>query len=343
VPTGLAAEAGQDFRHMGAVRRFSVKKNRAFTLIELLVVVAIIALLISILLPSLSRAREITKRAVCASNLRSIGQGTKVYSNDNYDWYPTTPFYEAVPNSAMPTQTKTKFITFMSRALTVPLSSGNFTEQHPSRSMFMLVSDSVCTAKQYICPSSSDSDDDMRNRGSAGNFVAAQPGVNRFDFRGYPYLSYGQQLPYGQKGRPSENLDARMVIMADKGPYFQSGVSSDGGFLVADKVSSVVNTPFQPITGPGGATSASQILALDNEKWRTYNSQNHGGEGQNVLYQDGHAVFERRPIIGVNFENIYTVQGIASDTDFTFEGTLLGRTPADEKGPMTNTDSVIVP
>lgn len=51
----------------------------AFTLIELLVVVAIIALLISILLPSLNRAREQTKALVCLSNLRSLGQALIAY------------------------------------------------------------------------------------------------------------------------------------------------------------------------------------------------------------------------------------------------------------------------
>jgi prepilin-type N-terminal cleavage/methylation domain-containing protein/prepilin-type processing-associated H-X9-DG protein len=57
--------------------------RKAFTLIELLVVVAIIALLISILLPSLNRAREQTKNVVCASNLRSMGQGVAIYTNEN--------------------------------------------------------------------------------------------------------------------------------------------------------------------------------------------------------------------------------------------------------------------
>ncbi|MBN1345254.1 MAG: type II secretion system protein [Phycisphaerae bacterium] len=56
---------------------------RAFTLIELLVVVAIIAMLISILLPSLSKARENGRRAVCLSNLHHLGLAFASYFNDN--------------------------------------------------------------------------------------------------------------------------------------------------------------------------------------------------------------------------------------------------------------------
>jgi prepilin-type N-terminal cleavage/methylation domain-containing protein len=54
-----------------------------FTLVELLVVIGIIALLISILLPSLSKAREQGKRITCLSNLRSFGQLLQMYANEH--------------------------------------------------------------------------------------------------------------------------------------------------------------------------------------------------------------------------------------------------------------------
>ena len=67
---------------------FARRAVRGFTLIELLVVVAIIALLISILLPSLSRAKQQARQLVCLTNLKSIGDATRFYGNDHKDWQP---------------------------------------------------------------------------------------------------------------------------------------------------------------------------------------------------------------------------------------------------------------
>jgi prepilin-type N-terminal cleavage/methylation domain-containing protein/prepilin-type processing-associated H-X9-DG protein len=58
-------------------------RRRGFTLIEVLVVVAIIALLVAVLLPSLSRAREVSRRSVCLYNLKNLGQCWMMYHMEN--------------------------------------------------------------------------------------------------------------------------------------------------------------------------------------------------------------------------------------------------------------------
>ncbi len=78
------------------------KRKIAFTLIELLVVVAIIAVLVAILLPALSNARQIAKRVVCGHNLKQCGVMLYAYAVDNNShvppalnnsWYMPSIFY----------------------------------------------------------------------------------------------------------------------------------------------------------------------------------------------------------------------------------------------------------
>ena len=67
-----------------------MNKQEGFTLIELLVVFAIIALLMAILIPVLSRAREQGKRAVYLSNLKQLGLGGILYTYDCDDELPSS-------------------------------------------------------------------------------------------------------------------------------------------------------------------------------------------------------------------------------------------------------------
>lgn len=83
-----------------------MNNHRGFTLIELLVVVAIIAILMAIMLPALSSAREQAKSVACASNLRGLGQVEYIYASENggiissyfYGTYNGTPKVEITWN-----------------------------------------------------------------------------------------------------------------------------------------------------------------------------------------------------------------------------------------------------
>ncbi len=80
-----------------------------------------------------------------------------------------------------------------------------------------------------------------------------------------------------------------MVFAADKGPYVDASVASPSHGL-----KTIISPPGSYNIPPGSP-------------WRTFNSRNHQGEGQNVLFADGHASFYRVPTVGVDGDNIYTI------------------------------------
>jgi len=288
-----------------------MKKRKAFTLIELLVVVAIIALLISILLPSLSRARELSKRLVCAANLKGLGTSFKIYANDNEESWPIAAHdessdvviqYASFADWASPSLYESLALDFSTQTPQVGRGiesiaeiGGNpgTTQLSTTRSLWMLVRSGDVTPKQFICPSSGDS-------------IEQEANIDiYYDFRDLDNVSYGYQVPYGPfDTRASESSDPRLAVAADKGPY------------------SSATPPGPPANDADQWQGQQQNGGLSPQEWRRWNSGNHGGrgsgEGQNVLFADGHATFEKTPLASVDNDNIYThmLEPTGSGDDF---------------------------
>lgn len=78
---------------MRVLKKSARKKALGFTLIELLVVVAIIAVLVALLLPSLGEARKMAKNTICTSNLRQMGTAFAMYADaENHGRFLSLPY-----------------------------------------------------------------------------------------------------------------------------------------------------------------------------------------------------------------------------------------------------------
>lgn len=66
----------------------SYKRRKGFTLVELLVVISIIALLLSVLMPALKKAREQGQKVICVTNCKQFGLGVTRYAMDNSNYFP---------------------------------------------------------------------------------------------------------------------------------------------------------------------------------------------------------------------------------------------------------------
>ncbi len=143
-------------------RRTSRRKAGGFTLIELLVVVAIIALLISILLPSLSRAREMAKRTNCAANLKAVAQACTIYSESNNQTFPTA-FQPQISPTVLPFTNNTSVGTrrgcpdgwanTTNPQTTQPPNSDSFSTTRSYYKLLMGGRKAFLQPKQMVCPS----------------------------------------------------------------------------------------------------------------------------------------------------------------------------------------------
>jgi prepilin-type N-terminal cleavage/methylation domain-containing protein/prepilin-type processing-associated H-X9-DG protein len=257
--------------------------RKGFTLVELLVVIGIIALLISILLPSLNRARETANRVKCGSNLRQIGQAILLYSNENKGSYPRTK-YNAGSNSNSYHGDTNAGTAVVDQFKTTPWSGY---ENDPIMAMFLLIRTQDITAEVFVCPSSNDEKDTYGTAAGAN----AQ---NHASFSDKKNFSYSIANPYptttavNSGYRWNSTLGAEFAVAADINP----GKANSYDVTIADEFSS----------------------AKDMQK---ANSPNHQGAGENVLYGDGHVEFQQNPFVGTKRDCIYTQNGTTDGSKTT--------------------------
>lgn len=145
----------------------TLTRPRAFTIIDLLVSISVIAVLIGILLPSLSAVNETARRVVCQSNVRQLGLGVVMYANDYGGYLPPSRYLPNGPYGGRVAPRPDKMLT-----LRVP-----FVEEIPVMSAWdglgvLVHTEYVDVAKVYYCPShrgenpySKFADNWLRNRG----------------------------------------------------------------------------------------------------------------------------------------------------------------------------------
>jgi prepilin-type N-terminal cleavage/methylation domain-containing protein/prepilin-type processing-associated H-X9-DG protein len=288
------------------------RKTKGFTLVELLVVIGIIALLISILLPSLNKARETANRAKCASNLHQIGLAILLYQNENNQLSPRT----IMDTTASPAPT---WGALNNGPGTADPFNGLEGANNVTASFFLLARIEQLTPAVFICPSSNaEAWDFGGGSNSAQNWVDwnGTTGITK-------NLSYSYENPFGSNSAVSngwqlKNPDATYAVASDLNP----GTSI-----------------------PNGSRNVTSVLTTDpSSLMRQGNSANHQQDGQNVLYGDGHAEWMNNPFCGTQHDNIFTGRnGGTSNSSWPFvSGGSCARTSTGAS-PFDNLDSVLLP
>ena len=126
-------------------------KRKGFTLVELLVVIAIIALLMGILMPALSKVRQIAFRLICGTNLSGIGKAMMLYANDHDDEFPraggrTTKWADKINDW----QTPNRYQAFGIAA------DGTGGAATITSSLYLLIKYAEVTPQSFICKSDSE-------------------------------------------------------------------------------------------------------------------------------------------------------------------------------------------
>ena len=198
-------------------------KRKAFTLLELLVVVGILALLLAILMPSLSIGHERAKRTVCASNMRGISQAMYLYAQDAPFLFPTLFATREQNDGAM-------YLFYPQHRTWVPSTTGI---PSPTVDLWVLLRRSMTAPKQFICPSTTDVPDPATDTTAYYDFYLSPASTSLS-----PHLSYGYQYQHDPNCRPlGIGSDPIFPVLADANPYIKGQVLIGGATIASDRVS----------------------------------------------------------------------------------------------------------
>ena len=293
-----------------------LSRSKGFTLVELLVVIGIIALLISILLPSLNRARETANRVKCSSNLRQIGQAILLYSNENKGNYPRTTY---LATAAMSAQNDLTNGTVAGRDPFIKTGTPPPVDNDVTQAMFLLIRTQDITPEVFVCPSSNAEKDTYGGAAVPGSGATAQ---NKTSFSNWTKnLSYSYANPYP---------DANGVTVG-----YKLNTTNGAEFAVAADVNPGISGQYN-VTVPKDETSSQKQM-------QQANSPNHQGAGQSVLFGDGHVDFVQNPFCGTQRDCIYTTGVYTASTGAVKTTSGTNPTKSANNRPQWSGDSVLLP
>ena len=333
-------------------RRF--RGAAAFTLIELLVVISIIAILISILLPALAKARELANRAVCMANIRGIIQSMITYSQSSNGVFPVglsdpTDAYMPGPGAYLNSPAWSIFSDSPSWGAPVGATSQAQAVQQfylpvthiqncPIIGMWIMVLQGYTTPASFICPSDPLAVGPSLETAQSDISYTAGEGPYATDFG---YLSPSTWLGNGNGMGESYSIafpwpwEYDNAVNADNfggapGRWWTTNGADTGVPLVSD---------MAPVDYPSGGDTAGVYLRITTTLPTAntygpyiYNSGNHAGDGQNVGFGDDHVTWETSPYVGQNGDNVYTYHngppgGLSGTTDTDQTGMGAGYLP----------------
>jgi prepilin-type N-terminal cleavage/methylation domain-containing protein len=253
---------------------------KGFTLVELLVVIAIIGILASMLLPALSSAKAMGKRAVCTGNLKQIYLATAGYAGDYNERLPAPAWLGTTP-------------TWISTSMETPDTYFNNTRKFPDTTLKrqfvgigLLVEGSYMQAGGgLICPAPatgySYSDQSIRTafatRLNGSNTTAIQ---SIYDYLGYWYYST-DSTNLAQNGRLGYPGPKCGYSEAANVPYYNGGNG-------LPHLTAVIQCHFQAVGIHAGKT----VCGSPGSNY----SANHEAKGLNTAYYDGHVNWVTMPI-----------------------------------------------